>query len=294
MADFATIMAGVQSATSAASGATGLIPSLMALFGGKNYRQSLLARYTGSQLTGAEREANRFSANQAQLEREWQEKMYNQYESPAAMMRQYAEAGLNPALMYGGAGSPSPSFSGASPGSVSPTSGFDLVRDILDIAATKAQVKNLEADTEGKSIENQYKETLLSAEVATKWAQAENLVLQSEKSVAEKDKITAEIAEVVERTGLAKAEKAESIARAALIAAQEALTMTENVNAEKTGNILDNDVFVSNFDKKFVDFYGSRLNNNNTANIVLRALLRIADRHTGTGTGETDETTETE
>lgn len=36
------------------------------------------------------------------------EEVYNKYESPSAMMRQYKEAGLNPALIYGG----------ASPGSV--------------------------------------------------------------------------------------------------------------------------------------------------------------------------------
>lgn len=37
-----------------------------------------------------------------QKNNEYNEQMYNQYQSPAAMMRQYQDAGLNPALMYGG------------------------------------------------------------------------------------------------------------------------------------------------------------------------------------------------
>lgn len=74
-------------------------------------------------LTGAQREANQFSASQAEIARDWQEEMYNKYESPQAMIRQYQDAGLNPALMYGGAGSPSPSFSPSSPQSVTPTGG---------------------------------------------------------------------------------------------------------------------------------------------------------------------------
>ena len=57
---------------------------------------------------------------------QWQheEDMYNKYQSPAAMMQQYREAGLNPALMYtGGQATTPPSVSGASGSSNAPTAG---------------------------------------------------------------------------------------------------------------------------------------------------------------------------
>lgn len=61
-------------------------------------------------------ELNRnFQAQQAQLARDWQEDMYNQYSSPSAMVQQYKDAGLNPALMYGKGQSIGQGFSTSSP-----------------------------------------------------------------------------------------------------------------------------------------------------------------------------------
>lgn len=78
---------------------------------------------SGIGLTGAEREANQFNAQQAQIGRDWQEQMYNQYYSPSAQVRQFKDAGLNPALMYSnGIGSGSMPSSSA-PQSVSPQRG---------------------------------------------------------------------------------------------------------------------------------------------------------------------------
>lgn len=108
---------------------------------------SLLARYTGRELTGAEREANQFSASQAELQRQFQEDMYLKYQSPGAMMRQYAEAGLNPALMYGGASGQNMSTSVASPSSVSPSGSLDLADAIISMVMAKAQVANIESQT---------------------------------------------------------------------------------------------------------------------------------------------------
>ena len=71
----------------------------------RNTLGNVIKKYTGSGLTSAEQEANQFTAAQAEQARQFQEDMYVKYQSPQAMMRQYADAGLNPALMYGGAGS---------------------------------------------------------------------------------------------------------------------------------------------------------------------------------------------
>lgn len=103
--------------------------------------ESLISKYTGNQLTGAEREANQFTAEQAELSRQFQEDMYVKYQSPAAMMEQYKDAGLNPALMYGGAGSPSGSFSSSGASSVSPASGASILDSIVSMMMASSQMR---------------------------------------------------------------------------------------------------------------------------------------------------------
>lgn len=63
--------------------------------------------FLNNQFSSAEARAGRnWQAQQNVLARQWQEDIYNRYSSPAAMMRQYREAGLNPYLgMSGNVGS---------------------------------------------------------------------------------------------------------------------------------------------------------------------------------------------
>ncbi len=68
-----------------------------------------------AQAFNAEMQANSqaFNSAEAEKQRSWEEQMYNQYQSPQAMARQYEQAGLNPALaMTGGAQGPT-SMNGA-------------------------------------------------------------------------------------------------------------------------------------------------------------------------------------
>lgn len=71
---------------------------------------------SGSELIGyaydeySRKQQNQFTADMYLADRQWQEDMYNRYQSLPAQVRQMQEAGLNPALMYG---------SGVSPQSVS-------------------------------------------------------------------------------------------------------------------------------------------------------------------------------
>lgn len=128
---------------------------------------SAVNKYTGAGLTGAEQEANQFSAEEAQKQRDWETEMSNTaYQRQVADMR---AAGLNPALMYGGAGSSGASTpSGSAASSVSPSGGFDLISSIMDMALLgaqksnlEAQTRNIEADTAGKEIENEFKPDIL-------------------------------------------------------------------------------------------------------------------------------------
>ena len=104
-------------------------------------------------------ELNRnFQSQQADINRTWSENYYNQYESPAAMVRQYEQAGINPALMYsGGAQGPTaPTVPSAPSGSMPSVPSYhvpdwsqlgSIMQDIATVALTKAQKDNVEADT---------------------------------------------------------------------------------------------------------------------------------------------------
>lgn len=101
-------------------------------------------------------------------EAEWahSEDMYNQYESPAALMRQYQEAGLNTALMYGGSTTPSAVDTSSTPGGVentSPqTSGLDVFSTIMQMLTQSAQVSSGIADVgsqiKSRAVDNKVKQ----------------------------------------------------------------------------------------------------------------------------------------
>lgn len=161
------------------------------------------------QLTGAEREANAFSAQQAdiarnfeaqqaEIARDWQESQYLKYNSPAAMVRQYQEAGLNPALMYqstvGSSASTSTSIPSASaPSSVTPKGGGNLAEMVANLSMLAAQIKNIKADTANKQAiasESEHRTNLLSID-----EQYQSLIKTAELSKlgVETDKLSSDI-----------------------------------------------------------------------------------------------------
>ena len=144
----------------------------------------------GDQFSNTQLAEMQFNHDEAQIDRDWNERMYNMYQSPEAQMRQYQEAGLNPALMYQGgvdingpSGGSAASASGAV-GGEDPQSGFERVMGVMSqflnmltgassigqsvvqlknqtsetkatVEEKKAHAANLEADTAGKQLSNQ-------------------------------------------------------------------------------------------------------------------------------------------
>lgn len=122
--------------------------------------KSLFGGYFGTNLTGAQEQANLFSASERAAAQDWQEQMYNKYQSPAAQIKQYQDAGINPALMYQGGASFQPvgSSSGAqsvSPGSPDLPNGsglLSLLRTALDASLTKRRL-NQEKELESRRLD---------------------------------------------------------------------------------------------------------------------------------------------
>lgn len=140
--------------------------------------QSLFGKVTGTALTGAEREANEFTAGEntramnfsaleAQKNRDFQaEQAATQWQRGVADMQ---AAGLNPALAYGQGGASA--MSGSSPSgsagsSVQPQA--SSLSELLQLASFKKQLKLMDAEAEDKS-----------ASAAERRAHAENLTKQT-------------------------------------------------------------------------------------------------------------------
>lgn len=123
--------------------------------------ESLVNKWTGNSLTGAENEANAFNAEEAQKSRDFTEYMArNKYAMETQSMQ---EAGVNPAMVYGGGSLVPTASNGAQASSVNPQSGtsfgdlsnaiLSLVRMPLEMQKLKAEIRNTDSDTAKKEAE---------------------------------------------------------------------------------------------------------------------------------------------
>lgn len=147
-----------------------------------NTFSSLGARITGSRLTGAEREANAFSAQQAQLARDYETEMSNtSYQRGVVDMQ---KAGVNPALMYGQGAAGASTPSSPSPDSVSP----DAAEGPMGILSLIMQLQTWKQDIDAKKLAND--ET--RANIENKEADTQVKLYTLPKMEAETNKITQE------------------------------------------------------------------------------------------------------
>lgn len=207
---------------------------------------SLWNKATGSDLTSAERQTMDWNAQQAQENRsfqsaeaekarQWQEDYYTQYESPQARIRQYEEAGLNPALLYGsqlGSGSvPStsvPSGDSASVGLPNSDAGSLLnfigqmmsIKSLInknnaDADAANANAENMRSDTNLKKQQHEWNPALWQAEIDNNNATTSNLLAGVERLRAATSEIfknielkDSQISEIIARTDNVKVDTA--------------------------------------------------------------------------------------
>lgn len=147
-----------------------------ALVGRAASKASLGSRYndymngtTGSSLTTAQQQQNaftmqqqvaqqQFNAEQAALNRDWQERMSNTaYQRGTADM---ISAGLNPAMMYGGSAASASTPSGSAASSAAPAGSAPsnvqagVLSNLMDLAFTAERLRGLDLDNNAKEINN--------------------------------------------------------------------------------------------------------------------------------------------
>lgn len=142
-----------------------------------------------------------FNAVEAQKARQWNEQMYNKYNSPIAQVQQFKDAGLNPNLLYGNGTTIPPVQSSAQANATSlqaPRWGdavTNAVSSALDIELKKAQIANVNADTNkkdsetaGQSISNTFASRSLDFRLDALALDNNNKRIQSNLMVTETDK----------------------------------------------------------------------------------------------------------
>ena len=134
-----------------------------------------------------------YNHDEAQIDRDWNERMYNLYQSPEAQMRQYLDAGLNPALMYDGgvdingpSGGSAASASGAV-GGENPQSGFERVMGVmsqfLNMITGASGVGRTVVDLRNQTAQTNSTVSLQNSDAALKDAQTEQTKVQTNNAI---------------------------------------------------------------------------------------------------------------
>lgn len=138
---------------------------------------NLTNKYLENGLTDREREANAFSAEEAQKSRDFTEYMArNKYSIETQSMQ---DAGVNPAMVYGGGSLVPTASNGAQASSVAPSGGLsDILPQLMALVRMPLEMQKLQADVEQTN-----------ADTARTQVETEGMTLQNEITQGTKDAI---------------------------------------------------------------------------------------------------------
>lgn len=143
-----------------------------------SYLDSLMNKWTGAGLSGAEKESNAFTAQEAQKERDWSQMMrQTTYQDQVSSMQ---AAGLNPALMYGSGAGGFTAPSGASATSVAPSAPMSM-SELMEMVSLKKNLAKIGAETEN-----------IQSQTAVNKAEEQRIVTDTQKIGAETLKLNAD------------------------------------------------------------------------------------------------------
>lgn len=126
----------------------GILGDILGIFGVSSTNK------TNKQINAAN---NEFNAKQAQISRDWQEEQYNKYSSPSAMVQQYEDAGLNPALAYsGGQGN---TFTGSTASASSPIAMQNPLSGDFDVSSVVSLIDTLKNTKADRALKREQAET---------------------------------------------------------------------------------------------------------------------------------------
>lgn len=184
--------------------------------------------------------------------RKWEEDMYNQYNSPSALVRQYIDAGINPALMFGGQTPAAPTDTSAAP-VVEPATGTvtEMLAQLMELSILDKRGRNLDsltnmnnANAAGQTIENKFKPDLLSQQIKRGDVEIENVRYGIAESIARLNNI--------EQDTLNKQEEQY------YIRAQKLLAIAQKVLADKQGQYIDSQKFEQEFSNQVLTETGNK------------------------------------
>lgn len=239
-------------------------------------------KMTGAGTTTAQKEANDFSSREAAINREWQSSeaevnrrfqakqaeeayqrqvdFYNTYQSPSAMVQQYKDAGLNPALMAGGSvgqtsvpssSAPSGSMpSGSAPSghvdSGDPSGVLSFIMNLMGFRSKlmrqNAETANINADTAQKEKETSWIDSYNTTNIESMRAGIDKVRSDIQVNSSVIDKNLQDIKESIKRVDLHDSTIKVNNALVDLHGSQKVLnetrTIVENLNAKQIEALL--------------------------------------------------------